>query len=168
MTPDPGGRFHLVDQATARLPRWTHIALRVANIEASVEFYTSHTPLSLLTRRTDDNGHGAWLGHDDQREAPFVLVLAEFFAGKAPDLDRPDAALGPFGHIGIELGSRDAVDEAADRARSGGFLHTAPVDLPDPIGYICMVRDPDGNTIEFSYGQRVFDYAAAHMRSVID
>lgn len=157
-----------VDEVAARLPRWTHIALRVDDIEASVDFYTQHTPLSVLTRRTDDNGHGAWLGHDDQREAPFVLVLAEFFPGHAPHADRPDPALGPFGHIGIELGSRDAVDAVAEDARSGGFLHAEPVDLPDPIGYICMVRDPDGNTIEFSFGQRVFEYATEHMTSLTD
>jgi hypothetical protein len=24
------------------------------------------------------------------------------------------------------------------------------------IGYICAARDPDGNVIEFSYGQKVF------------
>jgi lactoylglutathione lyase len=25
--------------------------------------------------------------------------------------------------------------------------------MPDPIGYICTVTDPDGNVVEFSYGQ---------------
>jgi hypothetical protein len=28
--------------------------------------------------------------------------------------------------------------------------------MPPPIGYICMARDPDGNTIEFSYDQGVY------------
>ncbi len=155
-------------EAPSRLPRWTHIAFRVADIEASIDFYTRHTPLALLTRRTDENGHGAWLGHDDQREAPFVLVLAEFFAGSAPNPGHSDPALGPFGHIGIELASRDEVDAIADVARTGGFLHADPVGLPDPIGYICMVRDPDGNTLEFSFGQRVFEYASENMTSLRD
>ena len=30
-----------------------------------------------------------------------------------------------------------------------------------------MVNDPDRNTIEFSYKQQVFEYAAAHMTSLL-
>jgi lactoylglutathione lyase len=149
----------------SRLPRWTHIALRVRDIEASIAFYVEHAHLQLLTRRVDDNGHGAWLGHPDQREAPFVLVLAQFFAERP---DGPDAPIGPFAHLGIELDSPTAVDAIAAVARSDGFLQSGPIRLPDPIGYICMVTDPDGNTIEFSFGQRVFEFAAEHMRSITE
>jgi len=28
--------------------------------------------------------------------------------------------------------------------------------MPPPIGYICMTKDPDGNTIEFSYDQGIY------------
>jgi hypothetical protein len=28
--------------------------------------------------------------------------------------------------------------------------------MPPPIGYICFVEDPDGNTIEFSYDQGTY------------
>jgi hypothetical protein len=41
------------------------------------------------------------------------------------------------------------------------------MDLPDPIGYICMVKDPDGNTIEFSHGQQVLQFARDNMRARI-
>ena len=145
------------------LPRWTHIALRVRDIDASIRFYTEHTPLELLDRREDDNGFGAWLGHRDSPDAPFILVLAQFLEGRDP-YPQPPAALGPFAHLGIELESREAVDRAAATAEAGGFLQAAPVDLPAPIGYVCMVRDPDGNTIEFSHDQGVFSFANEHMR----
>ena len=136
------------------LPRWTHIALRVRDIEASIEFYTRHTPLRLLVRREDENGFGAWLGHDDAPEHPFILVLASFLPDRDPYADSEPAALGPFAHLGIELESRDDVDAIAATAAQ----------LPPPIGYVCMVKDPDGNTIEFSYGQEVFSFAREHMR----
>lgn len=148
---------------TSRLPRWTHIALRVRDIDASIAFYTSHTPLELLDRREDANGYGAWLGHRDNPDAPFILVLAQFLEGKDP-FGSPPAVLGPFAHLGIELESRDAVDAAAAVAEAGGFLQAPPVDLPPPIGYVCMVHDPDGNTIEFSHDQGVFEFAKRHMR----
>jgi hypothetical protein len=28
--------------------------------------------------------------------------------------------------------------------------------MPDPIGYICALTDPDGNVIEISHGQGVY------------
>jgi hypothetical protein len=28
--------------------------------------------------------------------------------------------------------------------------------MPDPIGYICMLEDPDGNLVEFSFDQGVY------------
>jgi hypothetical protein len=31
-----------------------------------------------------------------------------------------------------------------------------PTEMPPPIGYICMLRDPDGNMVEFSYDQGVY------------
>ncbi len=146
------------------LPRWTHLALRVRDIDASIDFYTHHTPLRLLVRREDDNGYGAWLGHDDAPDAPFILVLAQFLPGRDPYADAEPAALGPFAHLGIELESREAVDAIAATAADEGFLQQPPVQLPPPIGYVCMVRDPDGNTIEFSFGQEVFAFAREHMR----
>jgi len=41
-------------------------------------------------------------------------------------------------------------------------LATPPLQLPYPIGYICMVRDPDGNTVEFSHDQGVYEFAQEH------
>ena len=29
--------------------------------------------------------------------------------------------------------------------------------MPDPVGYICALKDPDGNVIEISHDQQVFD-----------
>jgi catechol 2,3-dioxygenase-like lactoylglutathione lyase family enzyme len=149
--------------SAARLPRWTHIALRVLDIEASIAFYTQYTPLELLDRREDDHGYGAWLGHRDSPDAPFILVLAQFLEGHDP-FGEPRSVLGPFAHLGIELASRADVDAAAATAEVGGFLQSPPVDLPPPIGYVCMVRDPDGNTIEFSHDQGVLAFAQEHMR----
>ena len=140
--------------------RWTHIALRVKDIDATIAFYTSMTPLELLDKREDEFGYGAWLGHSDSADKPFVLVLAQFFPATDPFKDAPQEVLAPFAHLGIELTSRQELDELAARAEEAGCLAMPPTEMPPPIGYICMVRDPDGNMIEFSYDQGV--YAKAH------
>lgn len=142
--------------------RWTHIALRVNDIEATINWYSEFTPLELLDKREDEMGHGAWLGMPDTVENPFILVVAQFFEGKDPFESAPHAVLAPFAHFGIELPSRDDVDEIAGRAAAADCLGMPPTMMPPPIGYICMLRDPDGNMVEFSWDQGV--YATAQER----
>jgi catechol 2,3-dioxygenase-like lactoylglutathione lyase family enzyme len=136
--------------------RWTHIALPAADIEKSIAWYRKYTPLELLDQREDADGQSAWLGHSDQPDNPFILVLVSFFK----DQDKgPRATMAPFAHIGIEVPTRGDVDRIADEARAGGCLQWPPTDMPDPVGYICAINDPDGNVIEISHNQGVYDKA---------
>ena len=141
-------------------PRWTHIALRVNDIEATIAWYEEFTPMELLARNQDDAGWGAWLGMSDSGENPFVLVVAQFITEKDPFQPAPNAVLAPFAHLGIEMTERSQVDDVAAKADAAGCLAMPARQMPDPIGYICMIHDPDGNTIEFSHDQGV--YAKAH------
>jgi len=137
-------------------PRWTHIALRVNDIDASIAWYTEFTPMQLLDRREDADGYGAWLGQPDSPDKPFILVLAQFLPDRDPFKDAPNATLAPFAHLGMELTSHDAVDEMAAKGEGAGCLGMPATEMPPPIGYICMLRDPDGNMVEFSYDQGVY------------
>ncbi|MDZ7678114.1 MAG: VOC family protein [Acidimicrobiales bacterium] len=133
-------------------PRWTHIALPCSDIEATVDWYTTYTPLVVLDRREDPDGKNAWLAHEGQVDNPFVLVLVMFYAKEG----RLQPQLAPFAHIGIELPARADVDAMADRGREHGCLAWEPVELPPPVGYVCALHDPDGNVVEFSYDQGVY------------
>ena len=112
-------------------------------------------------REQGRNGRGAWLSNPGQIEVPFVLVLAEFIPevgqrfNVTPGQKVP--ILTPFAHIGIELPNREDVDAAAARAKAVGGLRLGPVDMAAHIGYVCFVDDPDGNTLEFSHKQQVFE-----------
>jgi catechol 2,3-dioxygenase-like lactoylglutathione lyase family enzyme len=140
--------------------RWTHVALPCSDLDKSIEFYTTITPLVVVARNEDVNGRGVWLSNDKQVETPFVLVLAEFKPdvaqrfGQKPGEKVP--ILSPFAHIGIELPNREDVDRVADKAREVGALEWEPVQMAEHIGYICSVRDPDGNVVEFSHDQKVY------------
>jgi lactoylglutathione lyase len=136
--------------------RWTHIALPCTDMSRTIQWYETFTPLQLLDRREDADGEGAWLGHPDQGDKPFVLVLVSFFR----DQDKgPQPIMAPFAHIGIEMPSKQMVDEVAERGKQAGCLSWPPQQMPDPIGYICALTDPDGNVIEFSYDQGVYEKA---------
>jgi catechol 2,3-dioxygenase-like lactoylglutathione lyase family enzyme len=58
-------------------------------------------------------------------------------------------------HFGYDLPSRAAVDEMAARGQAEGLLVQGPTDAGRIVGYLCMLRDPDGNLVEFSYGQPI-------------
>ena len=45
---------------------------------------------------------------------------------------------------------------------SAAHLPAGPIQMPPPVGYICMLSDPDGNRVEYSFDQGV--YAAAHAK----
>lgn len=134
-------------------PRWTHIALPSHDIDASIDWYTRYTPLELLDRREDADGMNAWLGHSDQPDTPFILVLVHFFRDKDKG---PSPIMAPFAHIGIEVPERADVDRIAAQAKEEGCLHWDAQDMPPPIGYICAILDPDHNVIEISHNQGVY------------
>lgn len=150
----------MADAAKLTEPRWTHVALPVSNLDRAIDFYTTLTPLVLVARNEDENGRGAWLSNDKQVETPFVLVISEFVPEMAAQFGiepgRPVPTLAPFAHIGIELPNREDVDAIAEKAREMGCLQWEPRQMPEHIGYICAVNDPDGNVIEFSHNQKVF------------
>ena len=132
-------------------PRWTHVALPVADLDASLAWYERYTPLQTIDRRSDDLGQSAWLSHPEPTDRPFVLVLVAFDDAKGV----PQPQLAPFAHLGMELPSRADVDAMAEQARADHCLTWEPVQLPPPVGYVCAATDPDGNVVEFSFDQGV-------------
>ena len=92
------------------------------------------------------------LARPDMAEKPFILVLVSFFRNQGTK----QPIMAPFAHLGIELTSREAVDETARAGEEAGCLMWAPQQMPPPIGYICALTDPDGNVVEFSFDQGVY------------
>jgi lactoylglutathione lyase len=151
------------DETPAALtePRLTHVALPCADLDATLAFYTSLTPLVVVARHEDEGGRSAWLSNDHQTGDPFVLVIAEVARPATGDDRRaagpaPMPTLTPFAHLGIEVPRRADVDAIAARGRELGCLHWEPRQMAEHVGYVCALVDPDGNVVEFSHGQKVF------------
>ena len=132
-------------------PRWTHVALPSCDIDRSIAWYEKFTPLVLVERFQDPMGKSAWMGHAGQVEHPFVLVLVMFYK----DQGRQQPQLAPFAHIGIEVPTEQELDSIAAQADKDGCLAMKPQRIPPPVGYVCMISDPDGNRIEISHNQQV-------------
>jgi catechol 2,3-dioxygenase-like lactoylglutathione lyase family enzyme len=125
-------------------PALTHVALGVRDAAASVTFYQFHAQLSIVHDRFDGT-RVVWLSDHEDHPA-FVLVLIE---GAAKGTAFPSSLL----HFGFAVASRDQVDEIAAQAREHGVLVSEPMWGGEVVGYFCMLRDPDGHWVEFSYGQ---------------
>lgn len=123
----------------------THIALHVRDLDACITFYESYAGMQLIHDRRTDDHRVVWLA-EPGKESDFILVLIPGGGGR-------DQASGDFSHLGFAVETHEAVDAIADRARESGILVWEPKQEPYPVGYYCGVRDPDGNFIEFSYGQ---------------
>ena len=127
--------------------RLTHIAVRTHDIEASIDFYQRYAGFSVTQDRTDDGVRVVWLAFSD-RDPEFVIVL---LAMPHEPLREPAAA----DHYGFACDSRENVDRIGELARQDDCLKYGPVDAGPIVGYIVMLRDPSGNTCEFSYGQSI-------------
>lgn len=127
-------------------PRLTHVALRVKDLAQSVAFYERYARLVVAHERVDDGVRVVWLAERAQDPA-FVFVLIPM-----PHVEDERSAVH---HFGFTLASRAEVDAVAADARSHGVLRGDPRDAGPVVGYFCILEDPDGNWVEFSYGQPI-------------
>jgi catechol 2,3-dioxygenase-like lactoylglutathione lyase family enzyme len=135
-----------VHSASAVPPTLTHIALHVRDIDASIHFYRRFCALAVIHERSAGNGASVvWLA-EEGREREFIFVLLSGGHGKTPAEDE-------YGHFGFACASRADVDRIAAEARAAGCLVWEPREEPYPVGYYCGLKDPDGNFVEFSFGQ---------------
>lgn len=126
-------------------PSFTHIALHVRDLGACVAFYRDFCGMAVVHEREDGGAHVVWLA-EPGREGDFIFVLIPGGPGRYQ-------GDGDFSHFGFALDSRAAVDAIADKAKEAGCLAWPPREEPYPVGYYCGLRDPDGNFVEFSFGQ---------------
>lgn len=124
----------------------THIALQVSDMGRALEFYARYASMQIVHERISDES-GARVVWISDRTRPFVIVLIE--SGVI------DAVLRPFAHLGIGCASRNEVDRLCDAARQEGILIDGPTDSGYPVGYWAFISDPDGHTLEVSFGQEV-------------
>jgi catechol 2,3-dioxygenase-like lactoylglutathione lyase family enzyme len=139
----------------------THIALPVRSLADMLAFNERYTTMKVIHQRVDPetNLRTAWLANErdiTEHGARFVIVLIE---GQVPRNVVGDAIqehygfLTSFSHLGISLDSRDDVDRVAAMAKEEGCLVLGPMYRNEVVGYICLIRDPDGNNVEFSVEQ---------------
>lgn len=124
----------------------THIALQVRSIERSIAFYQRYCGMRVVHRRTEEC-RVVWLGWGEDPPR-FVIVLLE--------RDYPRNEQPPWQHIGMAVDSREEVEQVYQRGLHDGLTGGwPPTDGGPVVGSYCGLPDPDGNMVEFSFGQRL-------------
>ncbi len=123
---------------------FTHVALQVSDLDASLRFYERYAGLRPVHRRTGSDGvRVAWI---TDHTRPFVVVLLEH------DVTHP---LGGWAHLGVGVDDRSVVDERLADAAGAGLRTWGRVVAGPPTGYYGIVVDPDGHNLELAFGQEV-------------
>ena len=139
----------------------THIAFPVRSLDAQIAWYAKYTDMVKIHERYDEETHmrTAWMANEQDITHPgsarFVIVLME---GSLPkqitgDIGEEYWFLRSIAHLGISVESRDEVDRIAAMAKEDGCLVLGPIYRNPVVGYIALVKDPDGNNVEFSVEQ---------------
>ena len=131
--------------SSAPTPRLTHLALHVEDIEACIRFYQYYCGMKIFHERYADNQRIVWMA-EPGREKEFIFVMMD--GGQDLQLEA-----NYYRHFGFAMPSKESVSKLADLAHDRGYLVWPPKQEPYPVGYYCGLRDPNGNYVEFSYGQ---------------
>ncbi len=126
-------------------PAFTHCALHVADLDASIAFYERYCGMTIVKEHGEGKSRVVWLASPGAEDR-FVLVLLGDGPVRTPDEE-------DMTHYGFGVPSREDVDKIAALAKDEGRLHWEPREYAPPTGYLCGVKDPTGYIIEFSYGQ---------------
>lgn len=125
-----------------------HVALVVSNVERSSAFYCDWAGMEIIHDRREEGHHRVvWVRlKGDASSLIIVMIESE---------DRPAQGWpkGTMDHFGFHVPSRAEVDSIAERARAAGILVDPPQYAGPVVGYFCMIKDPDGNLLEFSCDQ---------------
>lgn len=121
---------------------FTHVAIVVADLDATIDFYERYAGLDVVHRRHTSTSV-AWMS-DGRR--PFVIVAIE---------GNVTHRLGGMTHLGVAAASTEDVDRSLARAEDEGRVTYGPFDTGPPVGYFGVIVDPDGHHLEISHGQHV-------------
>ena len=127
-------------------PRLTHICLHVEDIQSCVRFYQRYCQLEVVSDRSDAGKGSIYMAESNHQNE---LVIQFMSGGRSLALVKEDEQ-----HFGFAVDSRDTVDAIANRAREDQIL-VWEADEYVPGAYLCTVRDPDGNHVEFSFEHSV-------------
>lgn len=121
-----------------------HTSIRASNLEKSIEFYTKHLGLQVMSRREipQNNAEVAFLQDPERKGATLELT----FYHKQENFIQPDYEDRLFDHLAFEVKDMDTIITAM--RKEGVTITDEPFRLGWGGSIIAFVEDPDGTLIE--------------------
>ena len=113
--------------------------------------------MQVIHRRNQASNPTREIGWLSDGTRPFAIVLAE--------IDVVENTLGPFAHLGVACATENELAELCEQAETEGVLRQPPKNTGGPAGIYAMLEDPDGHTLELSYGQEIAYTIDDHFQS---
>lgn len=127
------------------MPRLDHVALRVADLDASIAFYTEKVGLPFMFRELDAEHHEAFAYL--AAEGGNLELLQPLDAENRPVPFAAPAPEPPYcPHVALGVEDVDAM--AARLGAAGVPLLAGPLEIPGKVRW-AYVADPDNNVLEF-------------------
>lgn len=130
----------------SHFPEWHHVLFKVKDADASIRFYSEYLGMNAVQDQKDSDGkRWVWMRFSENPNAPlFVFVEDTHF--KTP-LNPPQS----FQSFSFRMTDLKPVEEMSAKAKQDGHLVEAAAYGGHMKGYFCIVADPDGNHLEFTY-----------------
>ena len=125
--------------------RLDHLALACRDISKTVQFYQRYAEMEVIHDRHEHGVRVTWIRNRRDRNGLILVLIQGQTAIKT--------SKGPMNHLGFHVANGHDVDLVSKLADSEGCLVEPAKNGGEILGYYCIVRDPDGNLVEFSYGQ---------------
>lgn len=116
-----------------------HLALKVQDLAASLDFYRDRLGLKEMTRLVNDKGE-AWIVYLRITDTSFLELFPSGHPGRAAD----EAAVG-VNHICLAI---DDIEATTARFAAAGVPLTSPIQTGLDGNRGAWIEDPDGNRIE--------------------
>jgi lactoylglutathione lyase len=117
-----------------------HVALKVADVGRSLEFYRDRLGFAEMMRLNNDDG-SLWLVYLRITDTQFLELFPGGQGVRAPGFD-----VTAINHFCLEC---DDLDATAARLRDAGVRLTVEPKMGLDHNRQCWIEDPDGNRIEF-------------------
>jgi len=126
-------------------PRLRHTALRVRDLETSIEFYTKYLGMKVTRRRTNEMRahHAAYIAYGDEASHHAIELVQDFDTPNNLEIGNS------YWHLNFSLPDMLAVCARMKKDGIDFVEEPAPMSI-HPSYHVAFIKDPDGYEIELT------------------
>ncbi len=127
-------------------PEWHHVLFKVKDADLCIHFYSDYLGMGAVSDQRDGDGkRWVWMRFSENPHSPLFVFTEE------PHLKVPAGVPPLLPKMCFRLTDVKPVEEISAKAKKDNCLVEAAGYGGHIRGYFCVVSDPDGNLLEFSY-----------------